>query len=152
VQLAPVSLERAVERARFQLGYQIQTCNAEVIIESPMPEVWASRQLLNPVLVNLVENALKFVAPGTRARVRIWAEFRGTMVRLWIEDHGIGIEPRFHERIFRAFETLLPSQSYEGTGIGLAIVKQSVQRMGGLVGVESAPGSGSRFWIELQRA
>jgi len=73
----------------------------------------------------------------------------GGRVRLWIEDNGIGIAPEHHERIFRVFERLHRATDYPGTGIGLAIVRKAMERMGGSVGVESALGRGSRFWIEL---
>jgi signal transduction histidine kinase len=70
-------------------------------------------------------------------------------VRLWVEDHGIGIAQEHHERIFGAFERLHGQEEYAGTGIGLAIVRTGIERMGGAVGVLSEPGEGARFWIEL---
>ena len=70
-------------------------------------------------------------------------------VRLWVEDNGIGIANQHQERIFRTFERLHGIESYPGTGIGLAIIKRGIERMGGSVGVESQLGQGSRFWIEL---
>jgi PAS domain S-box-containing protein len=73
-------------------------------------------------------------------------------IRLWIEDNGIGIEPRHQENIFQAFERLHGVEAYPGTGMGLAIVRKGVERMGGRVGVESQLGEGSRFWIELPQA
>lgn len=73
-------------------------------------------------------------------------------VRLWVEDNGIGIAPEYQERIFRVFERLHGIETYPGTGIGLAIVRKGMERMGGRVGVESQPGRGSRFWIELPAA
>jgi signal transduction histidine kinase len=73
-------------------------------------------------------------------------------VRVWVEDNGIGIEKEFQERIFGLFERHAPSPEYPGTGVGLAIVRKAAERMGGTVGVESAPGQGSRFWVELSRA
>jgi signal transduction histidine kinase len=71
-------------------------------------------------------------------------------VRLWFEDNGIGIPPQHHERIFGMFQQL--DKSFEGTGIGLALVRKTAHRMGGKVGVESEPGKGSRFWLQLQAA
>ncbi|HID74248.1 MAG TPA: HAMP domain-containing histidine kinase, partial [Thermoplasmata archaeon] len=79
------------------------------------------------------------------------AEDRGSMVRVWVEDNGIGISEEYEEQIFRVFERLHGSEVYPGTGIGLAIVRKGVGRMNGRVGVESTPGEGSRFWIELPR-
>jgi signal transduction histidine kinase len=74
------------------------------------------------------------------------------MVRLWFEDNGIGIQKQLFDRIFLMFQRLHPAQEYEGTGIGLTIVRKAVERMGGAVGLESDPGKGSRFWIELREA
>jgi signal transduction histidine kinase len=74
------------------------------------------------------------------------------MVRLWIEDNGIGIAPEDRERIFRLFERGKVKNKYAGTGIGLAIVSRGMERMGGRVGLESTLGAGSRFWVELPAA
>ncbi len=84
--------------------------------------------------------------------MHVRAELRDGRVRVWVEDNGIGVAPEHHERIFRVFERLNPAEDYPGTGIGLAIVRKGVERMGGRVGVESQPGGGSRFWIELSQA
>jgi PAS domain S-box-containing protein len=73
------------------------------------------------------------------------------IIRLWVEDNGIGIAPEHQKRIFRVFERLHGIESYPGTGIGLAIVKKGADRMGGQVGVESQLGQGSRFWIQLRK-
>jgi signal transduction histidine kinase len=123
-----------------------------VTVLGPLPEVQAHPEVLERVLTNLLENALKFVRAGVAPRIRLWTEPRGSVVRLWIEDNGMGIDPQYHERIFKVFESLYPSQSQQGTGMGLAIVKQGAQRLGGQVGVESRVGAGSRFWVEFQGA
>ena len=82
----------------------------------------------------------------------IGAENGGTRVRLWIEDNGIGIKPQQQGRLFGMFERAHADKNYEGTGIGLAIVKKGIERMGGSVGLQSDGISGSQFWIELPAA
>src|SRR5256885_321697 len=104
--------------------------------------------------------------PGMVPHVRIWAETRPSsllasekaaslgsrqsVVRLWFEDNGIGIPQKYQDRIFSMFQQL--DRSYEGTGIGLALVRKTAERMDGKAGVESEPGKGSRFWLEFKQA
>jgi hypothetical protein len=96
-------------------------------------------------MVNLFSNAAKFVAPGVDPRIVVRTEARGARVRVWVEDNGIGIRREDEERIFLMFERLNVASLYPGTGIGLAIARRAVERMGGTMGVESTPGEGSRF-------
>lgn len=77
---------------------------------------------------------------------------RDNYIRIWVQDNGIGIPRSVHQKIFGIFERGAVLENYEGTGIGLAIVARAMQRMGGTCGVESEPGQGSRFWLELRRA
>ncbi|HWI56363.1 MAG TPA: ATP-binding protein, partial [Bacillota bacterium] len=70
-------------------------------------------------------------------------------VRIWFEDKGIGIVPQYQDKIWGVFQRL--NKSYERTGIGLALVRKAVERMGGRAGVESELGKGSRFWVELRQ-
>jgi signal transduction histidine kinase len=76
----------------------------------------------------------------------------GEWVRISVRDNGIGINPAHQSRLFNVFERLHPKASYEGTGIGLAIVRKAVERMGGRTGVNSDGVNGSEFWIELRPA
>ena len=73
-------------------------------------------------------------------------------MRLWVEDNGVGIAPENQARIFKMFERVDRAIAYEGTGIGLAIVRKAMERMGGQMGVESEPGLGSKeFWTTIER-
>jgi len=94
---------------------------------------------------------LKFTRPEVPPQVRLRAEKQGEFIRVWVEDNGPGMAVAHQVQIFRLF-TRLEGEKYEGTGIGLAIVHKGVERMGGRVGVESAPGQGSRLWFELRPA
>lgn len=122
---------------------------ADIHVPDLLPAVLAHEPSLVQVLSNLLSNAVKFVAPGTRPRVVLTADAHAGRVRLWIADNGIGIPPENRRRLFGMFERMHPTLSYEGTGIGLAIVRKAVERMHGSVGVESDGVTGSRFWIEL---
>lgn len=130
----------------------LQPPNAEIIVEGTLPVVRANPAAFTQVISNLLGNAVKFVAEGVQPRVVVRAETTDTTARFWFEDNGIGIETIGRDRIFQMFQRLHHPDKYEGTGIGLTIVRKAVERMGGQVGVESELGRGSRFWVELQRA
>ncbi|MGB3788827.1 MAG: ATP-binding protein [Phormidesmis sp.] len=165
IQLVSVNLSTLVERILRELAPTIaaqpppaQPPQIEVV--GPLPFAQAQRGILRQVISNLLANAVKFVPAERTPMIHIWAEERIEestnqqihWVRLWVEDNGIGIPERYRDRIFRPFERLQGIDQYPGTGIGLAIVQRGVERMNGQVGVESAPGGGSRFWIELRRS
>ena len=124
--------------------------NADIRLEGDLPVVLGNEALVTQCFSNLLANAVKFVAPGVKPRVRVRAEVREGTARIWVEDNGIGISKDAQGRLFGMFQRLV--RGYEGTGIGLAIVRKVVQRMGGRVGVESEEGKGSRFWVELRAA
>jgi signal transduction histidine kinase len=145
----PVPLEQTVEEALDTLDAEIRRTGAHVEVARPLPRVMAHAATLARVLTNLLNNALTFAEPGTTPRVRIAATQANGWVRLSVSDEGIGIAPEHLERIFRPFERLHGTETYPGTGFGLAIVRRAVERMGGRCGVESEPGRGSTFWLEL---
>lgn len=125
---------------------------AEVELIAPLPKVLGHETTLGQSVSNLLNNAVKFVPAGVKPHVRIRAERSGRNVRVWFEDNGIGIKPEHQRRIFNMFERVHPEGNYEGTGIGLTIVRKAMEKMGGKVGVESDGQHGSRFWIELRSA
>jgi PAS domain S-box-containing protein len=151
LQLQPVDLRSVVADVLTQLEAELQAREAQVSVQGELPQVVGHPAVMHQVVANLLTNAVKFVASGVKPAVRVWSEVRDEWVHLWVEDNGIGIAPEHQERIFRVFERLHASQTYAGTGIGLAIVSKAIERMGGRVGVESEAGHGSRFWIELAR-
>jgi PAS domain S-box-containing protein len=152
LELEPVALEDVLSRAADQLRAEFSGGDLQLEILKPLPSVRGHPTLLAQVIINLLTNAAKFVAPGATPRIKVWTERRPStqpIVRLWIEDNGIGIAPGDRERIFRLFERGYVKNKYAGTGIGLAIVRRGIERMGGRVGLESSLGAGSRFWVEL---
>jgi signal transduction histidine kinase len=145
--LQPVDLARLIPDL-LQSYPNLQKENADISIEGPLPVVLGNSAFLTQCFSNLLGNAVKFVARGTRPKIRIGAETSNGLARIWIEDNGTGIPPGSEEQIFGMFHKLNPAS--EGTGIGLAIVQKVVERMQGKVGVESEPNRGSRFWVELK--
>jgi PAS domain S-box-containing protein len=126
-----------------------QEPNVEIEIRAPLLGFLGHEGSLTQCIFNLLSNAIKFVPKGTKPHVEIWTERLENYVRLWVEDNGIGIPAEAKDRMFLMFQRFHRSTEYEGTGIGLAIVRKAVERMGGKVGVESQPGRGSRFWLLL---
>ena len=152
VTAVPLSLEGSVAKVLDELHAQIQDRNAVVEVQGALPTVLGNPALLNHVLINLLDNALKFVAPEKTPRILIQARRREGHVRLSITDNGIGIAPAYQGKIFDLFVRLHKPAAYPGTGIGLAVVKKAMERMMGKVGLESIPGEGSRFWLEFRAA
>ncbi len=121
-------------------------------IEGALPAVLGNDALLGQCISNLLSNGAKFVSEGTAPCVHISAKaVGGDSVRVSFKDNGIGISQEDQSRIFRLFERIHSAKDYEGTGIGLTIVRKAIDRMGGSVGVESAPGKGSKFWFQLRK-
>jgi signal transduction histidine kinase len=125
---------------------------ARVQAPPALPAVLGHPATLGSALSNLVGNALKFVAPGQAPEVRIASERRSDLVVLCVEDNGIGVPREEQERIFLPFTRLHGQETYPGTGIGLAVVRRSVERMGGSVHLHSIDGAGSRFELHLKAA
>ena len=113
--------------------------------------VQANPKGLAIVLRNLIDNALKFTPASAAPRVRIEAQALGDRVLLRVSDQGIGFDMKHHDRIFGMFQRLHRQDQIPGTGIGLALVQKAVERMGGHIRAESAPGQGATFHIELPR-
>ncbi len=149
--LAPVNLDKLV--AEIVENYpQFQEAADSIQIQHPLSAVSGNRALLTQIISNFLANALKFVPPDRPAQVMVYSETEAGKVRLWFEDNGIGIAPEHHGKIFDLFTRLHRLDEYPGTGVGLAIVKKSAERMGGRVTVESELGAGSRFCVELDAA
>ena len=152
VSLEVVSLEKVVDEVLHHFEHEIAEQQAAIVVKRPLPEIMGNQATLFTVISNLLSNALKYVSSGTIPCVTIHAEQHERWIRLWVEDNGIGISSEARERIFGVFERLHSREEYPGTGIGLAMVKRGVERMNGTVGVESEPGKGSKFWIQLRKA
>lgn len=150
-----VDLNRTIVGVLNDLELKITGSGADVQIGS-LPTVLADPTQMRQLLQNVVHNALKFVVPGERPRIEVHAEDlppgperSGHWCRIHVRDHGIGFEPAYKDRIFAPFQRLQERGQYEGSGIGLAIVRRIAEQHGGSVTAESEPGRGSCFLIEL---
>lgn len=173
MKITPVDVD-ALVRTLVAERPELSPPRADIQIVGVLQRMRGHAATLSQCLSNLLDNAVKFVVPGEVPQVRVWTEelvtltspeslapgkapdtaqpISRTVVRLWVEDQGIGIDPRNRKRIFEIFQRLHDNSRYEGSGIGLAIVSKAVACMHGRVGVESGRPKGSRFWLELPPA
>lgn len=150
LRLQNVDLDHVVQLALGDMETQIGTSRARIECVSPLPAVLGHEAVLVQVFDNLIGNALKFVAPGVAPQIRIDARVDGDMVVVHVSDNGIGIPEDQRERVFDVFARLHGEEQYQGTGIGLAIAKKGVERLGGSIHVEPAS-TGTVFRLCLQR-
>jgi PAS domain S-box-containing protein len=120
-------------------------------VDIPCGTVTAEAEGLVEALRNLLENALKFTRDVPAPRIEIGGRETDKTCILWVRDNGIGFDMQYHDRIFEIFQRLHRAEDYPGTGIGLAIVRKVMQRMGGRVWAESTPGQGATFFLEVPK-
>jgi signal transduction histidine kinase len=139
---SPVDLAEVARVAVGDLGEALREADATVEI-GDLPTVLGDRSLLAALFQNLVANAAKFRHPDRAPRISLGAERAGDEWHLWCADNGIGIEPRFAERVFLVFQRLHGRDLYEGTGIGLALCRKIVEHHGGRIWVDAAVDEGT---------
>jgi PAS domain S-box-containing protein len=147
--LEAVNLGDAIDEAIANLRTTIVECGAQVERRPGMPVLRLVRDDMVRLFQNLIGNALKYRAPDRDPVIHITARPEGEGWVLSVADNGIGIDPQFSQRIFGIFQRLHTRDKFEGTGIGLAIVKKIVEQAGGRVWVDSTPGEGSTFSVYL---
>src|ERR1051325_7985213 len=150
IDLKAVNVESVI-RDVMQNYPDLQSGRASISVITPIPAVLGHEAYLTQIVSNLLSNAVKFVLPGKKPEVVIRGAVEGKMVRIEFEDNGIGIAEKHQKQIFKIFGRVYSEKKYEGTGIGLAIVKKAAERMGGTLGLESEFGKGSKFFVLLRR-
>lgn len=118
----------------------------EITIQNNMPRIRFDRTRIGQIFQNLIGNAIKYMDKPD-GEITVACEPEGDMWRFSVTDNGPGIEEKYHQKIFRIFQTLSPRDEFESTGIGLTLVKKIVDRCGGSIHVASEPGKGSTFWF-----
>jgi signal transduction histidine kinase len=127
----------------------IKEQGVEVTLDIPFVTMCSWKSGLLQVLANLIDNALKFSRRSMPPRIGIRAKQIATGWRLVVTDNGVGFDLKHRERIFGLFNRLVRDEDFEGTGAGLAIVKKVLDKLGGSISVESQPGQGATFYVEL---
>ena len=148
LRLWPVTLSTTLQAVLDRLAEDVREAGAEIILQEPLPRITGDQEIVGVILHALLKNALVYRSPDRPLVIDISSETGAGSTRLMIADNGIGIPEEYHEQIFRIFERLHLSDDYEGNGIGLALVRKGIERMGGTCGVLSDGRTGSTFWLE----
>jgi signal transduction histidine kinase len=145
-----VDLKALIDATVASVQHQLEEHNVQIEVADRLPVIVSDRLALEQIFGNLLDNAVKYLAPGRPGEIRIAAADHGRTVLITVEDNGRGIAPEDHERIFELFRRS-GSQTVSGEGIGLAHVRALVRRLGGEITVESEVGRGSRFKVLLSK-
>jgi PAS domain S-box-containing protein len=148
--IRPTDLDSLME-GLLLMSPELGPPKVDLNLRSPLGNVVGDETALLQVFSNLLSNAVKFMPADKKPKIEIWTEPKGENIRIFIKDNGIGMPREDCERIFKMFERLQPESKYEGSGIGLTIVRRAVERMGGTIHVESTVGQGSTFWFDLKK-
>lgn len=149
-QLHPTDLLSAVQVVLHEKADEIKETATVVRIDLRAVQVLANPYALHQVLHNLLENALKYSAKVAKPVIDIGGEDVEGGFRLWMRDNGIGFDMEYHDKIFEIFRRLHTYAEYAGSGVGLALVKLAMERMGGKVWAKSELGQGATFYLEFQ--
>jgi PAS domain S-box-containing protein len=123
-----------------------------VTVQEHWPVISTQPPLLRQVFQNLLSNAVKFNTSSSKRVELGWRSDSSGSLEIFVRDNGIGIDPQYADAIFGVFRRLHTKTEFDGTGVGLAIVKKAVSKLGGAVWVESEAGQGSTFWVKLPRS
>lgn len=145
---SPVDLVQVVAEVTAELVPEADGNRTDVKV-GDLPEVWGDPGLLRVVVQNLLSNALKYSATRERRVIEVGARSGSAGPELFVRDNGVGFDPRFSAKLFGVFQRLHSDEAFEGTGIGLALVKRIVERHGGRVWAEGEVEKGATFWFSL---
>jgi len=147
-----VLVQEAVDVAIANCEFMVRQSSAEIKVEGRLPEIVGDRIKITAVFFNLISNALKFAKPNERPIIKISWNETPREHEFYVEDNGIGIDPKHHQEIFNIFKQLHPTDPYNGSGVGLTIVKAAIEDQGGQVRVESTLGQGTTIIFTIPKA
>jgi two-component system sensor histidine kinase/response regulator len=149
LQMKPVALGNLVRRLVEELRPQDSAVDVQV---GAVPDCHGDASLLEQVLSNLLSNAFKFTRRTERPRIEIGSSLQEQERVYYVRDNGAGFDMKRADKLFGVFQRLHPASQFEGTGVGLSIVQRIVQRHGGRIWADSAPGAGATFYFTLSPA
>ena len=147
IELAPL-----ISRLVAQKNRESIESNVDFVVDVNGSSVVADANGLMQSLGNYIDNAIKFTRKVPRPRIEIGAKEMESTCLLWVKDNGIGFDPKYGDRIFDIFQRLNQPEDYPGTGVGLAIVRKAVERMGGRAWAEGKPMEGATFYLEIPKS
>jgi PAS domain S-box-containing protein len=140
-----------VTNAASSLRDRIKKNEIEIVVEKDLPTIYCDGERIYQVFENLLSNAVKFLQGTGNPKIEVGYEERVAFHQFYVRDNGIGIEPKYHRKIFEMFHRLQEVKDQEGSGLGLAIVHRIIDHHGGKVWVESEKGKGSTFYFTLPK-
>lgn len=146
----PIDVHSVLGEVIVNLLFKIQETSA-IITNEDLPEIYADRSQIVRLFQNLIDNALKYKKNDIIPRIHISSVEHDDHYEFMINDNGIGIDPKYQERVFIIFQRLHNKEEYGGSGIGLAICKKIAERHGGTIWFESVPGEGTTFHITFAK-
>ena len=141
-----------VKKLSTSLQDRLQESGIELVVRENLPTIYCDATRIYQVFENLLVNAVKFTGGNKKPRIEIGCRDLGDFYQFYVKDNGIGIDPKYHWKIFEMFQRLKQTEDEEGTGLGLAIVDKIVKNHGGKVWVESEKGGGATFHFTLPKA
>lgn len=147
-----IDLHSLVDNLLSQRKLDLEEHHIKVLVHLPYHTIRSDTETIRQVLTNFIDNAIKFARPDTNMTIEINGHEDDTSWTLWVKDNGIGFAPKYSDRIFEIFQRLHLAEDFPGTGIGLAIVKKGVERIGGRCWAESSLGEGATFSIKIPKS
>lgn len=146
-----IALPPLIEKLIAERSDEIEKRGVEVTVNLTCESAQAEAHGLTQALRNLLDNALKFTHDSPAPRIEIGGREAEKGCILWVRDNGVGFDMRYHDRIFEIFQRLHRAEDFPGTGVGLAIVRKTMERIGGRAWAESKPGEGAAFYLEIPK-
>jgi len=148
-----VNIQTLIDSVFESIKHDIKTHRVSLKIHDQLPTVVCDRVKMAQVFLNLINNAIKFSSKNNKENPKIEIGFmeRSDNFEFYVKDNGIGIDPQYHEQIFEVFRRLHTEREFEGTGVGLSIVKRVIDDHGGRIWIESQCGQGACFYFTIPK-